>query len=291
MADFVLNKASYLDTPSVEKNKTVNSSNVKRGAKKIVLIFIFALLILLFVILICYYFVFLPNSSIAKIKFVGNDVLSGVFLKRKAGLDNYIKWNKVDSMQVAKRIANISCIESVSVEKKLPDSVLIKISERKPVALTFVQIDNYSVPVLIDKYGILFTSDDIKAENLIIISGLNFESFSEGMHLNSGLIKLLNEIDLLQNKNKKLLNQISEIKIVPKKYGGYDLLLFPVLNKTKVRVQDNLTAEVIQHALLVLDVVNDLQDFANISEIDLRSGIAIIEKDNKAFVEEGDVDE
>lgn len=287
MADFVINKSDC----EYASNKNFSYSKKKNETKKIALVFIFALLILLFVFLICYYFVFLPNSSIAKIKFSGNSVLSEVFLKRKSGLDNYIKWNKVDSMQVAKRVANISCVESVSVEKKLPDSVLIKISERKPVALTFVQTENYSIPVLIDKHGVLFTSNDIKADNLIIISGLNFENFSEGMHLNSGLVKLLNEIDLLQNENKKLLNQISEIKIIPKNYGGYDLLLFPLRNKTRVRVQDNLTAEVIQHALLVLDVASGLKDFTDISEIDLRSGIAVIEKDNKAFRNEGSVDE
>lgn len=255
------------------------------------LIFAFALIVLALVLLLCYYFLFLPQSSIAKITFSGNTVLSEVFLKEKSGLTNSLKWNQIDSAQIAKRIASISSVESVAVEKKLPDAVFVKITERKPVALTFVQLEDRTVPAFIDKNGVVFTSKELKPDDLIVISGLSFESFSEGMYLNSELLKLLHDIFMLQHTEKKLLNQISEIKVVAKKYAGYELILFPLGDRIRVRIRDELTAEVIEHAMLVLDVVHGLKKLTGVQEIDLRSGIAVIENDIQSVVKKGGEDE
>lgn len=274
MADYVL-----------EREKVFERENEQSAEKKtsrlniFFLVLAFSLIFLLLTAIIFYYFIFLPNTSIAKIKITGNTVLSELFLKDKANLSNSLKWNKIDSMQVAKSIANISSVESVSVQKKLPDKVLIKITERVAVAISFIQIEGRTVPILIDKKGVLFVCDTIDVENLPIISGLEFNNFSEGMRLNFGLKSLLNNISILQNEAPNLLNQISEIKVLAKKYGGYELILFPIASKVRVKIKDNLTAETLKHALLVIDIVNGLDDLAYVDEIDLRSGVAVIEKD------------
>ena len=286
MSDFVLGK-NIIN----EKSAATNTTQQKNRFRTFALIVAFALIVLAFLLLFCYYFLFLPQSSVAKIKLSGNTVLSEVYLKEKCGLRNSLKWNQVDSMQVARRIANISMIESVVVDKKLPDSVYIKITERKPIALTFVAIDDCSLPAFIDKSGVVFTSKEIKNDNLVVISGLSFENFTEGMHLNSELLKLLHDVSALQNSNQKLLNRISEIKVVAKKYAGYELVLFPIGDNIRVRILDELTSSVIEHALLVLDVVHGLKNYSDIREIDLRSGIAVIESNTQETADKGGTDE
>lgn len=265
----------------VLENKSLNDSKTRNflTIKNIFLIFSFIVIFLLLLAILFYYYVFLPNSSIAKIKFTGNNTLSEVFLRQKIEILEPMKWSAVDSMEIAKSIAKISSVESVSVQKKLPNKVLISITERTPVATTFVQLDDWTVPVLIDKNGVIFSSDEIEVNNFPILSGLEIEKFSEGMKLNFELKALLKNIFILERENSKLLNQISEIKIVPKKYGGYELILFPLGEKVRIRIKDNLNAETIKYALLVVDVVSELKDFSTVREIDLRSGIAVMEKD------------
>ena len=58
-----------------------------------------------------------------------------------------------------------------------------------------------------------------------------------------------------------------------------------------MRIQDELTSSVIEHALLVLDVVHGLKNYSGIREIDLRSGIAVIESNTQETADKGGTDE
>lgn len=273
MSDYALENKSY------EMNSAITKTSHAKSAKKVLLLCAFVLIFLLLFTIVFYYYVFLPNTALAKIYFRGNTVLSEVLLKNKANISDSMHWNKIDSVEVAKMIANISSVESVSVQKKLPDKVFITITERVPVAICYVEADECTLPVFIDTNGVLFTCDEMPCRDLTIISGLEFKNFSVGMKLHMELRTLLKNIAVLQTENAELLRQISEIKILPKQYGGYELLLFPLGSKTRVRIKDTFDAETLKHVLLALDIVKGIQDFTQVREIDLRSGIAVIEKD------------
>ena len=82
-------------------------------------------------------------------------------------------------------------------------------------------------------------------------------------------------MDILQKKHPLLLNEISEIKIQPKKYGGYDLILSPVKSRLSVITNKFLTEESLQYMILILDVIKDINLEKNIIGIDLRGANAV----------------
>ena len=79
----------------------------------------------------------------------------------------------------------------------------------------------------------------------------------------------------MQKKHPVLLNEISEIKIQPKKYGGYDLILYSVKSRLSVITNKFLTEESLQYMILILDVVKDINLEKNIIGIDLRGANAV----------------
>lgn len=274
MSDIVFDKVNSI--PYTKGRKVKQKTFLKNFFLSTILLILFLLL----AIVGFYYFIFIPNTSVANFQFYGNTVLSEVFLKDIAHIKMDTKWNKIDTLQIAQSIASISMVETVTVEKKFPDQIIINIKERIPVAMTFAEIDSISSPVLIDKNGVLFRNSEIDIQSYPIISGLNFENFSDGLRLNTQLIQLLNNILELQTHNPHLLNQISEIKIIPKQYGGYELVLFPISKNIRVRVLDKLDVDTLKYTILVLDVITEIDDSHLIDEIDLRSGIAIVRKEH-----------
>lgn len=275
MADIVLNKNAEIDNNSTEIFVTTKT---KKFSAKFFLALIVILLFSLILIIGVMYFFILPQTSPAKIQFQGNAALSELFLKQQAGIESGIKWHSFNTTAAAGKIAKISAVEAVTVQKKLPDKILITITERTPVAVTFINVNDQSFPFLIDKNGVLFRSDDFNIADFPIISGFNFTEYTDGMRLNALLITLLEQLQVLESENKKLLSQVSEIKITAKKYGGYDLIIFPAYSSLQVKIGNELNSDVLKHVMLVLDVVQGLDNIKKINGIDLRSGVAVIDE-------------
>ena len=94
------------------------------------------------------------------------------------------------------------------------------------------------------------------------------------MRLNPRLNSVLKDLSDLEAKNPVLLSSVSEIKIAQKTYGGYDLVVYPVHTRVRVRTDKALNEASLQYMMLVLDVVKDLS--LNIDEIDIRAGTVVI---------------
>ena len=94
------------------------------------------------------------------------------------------------------------------------------------------------------------------------------------MKVHKKLVPLFKQLDLLQKKNPALLSEISEMKIEQKKYGGFDLILYPVQTPVKVRTDSTLNEERLQYMILTLDVIRDFDMSAKIEELDVRAGTA-----------------
>ena len=88
------------------------------------------------------------------------------------------------------------------------------------------------------------------------------------------LVPLFKQLDILQKKNPALLSEISEMKIEQKKYGGFDLILYPVRTQVKVHTESTLNEEKLQYMILALDVIRELDLNAKIEELDVRGGTA-----------------
>ena len=207
-----------------------------------------------------YYLFILPFNSTAKIQLSGIDTILEADLNKDVLLH---------------RIASYPLIAEVHVLKKYPDKVLIEITERKPVGVLLATVCGRTIPMEIDRTGTVFKAASKKEpQELPIISGLSFQTIRAGMKVHKQLVPLFRQLDLLQKKNPALLSEISEMKIEQKKYGGFDLILYPVRTQVKVRADSTLNEDRLQYMMLTLDVIRELDLSSKIEELDVRAGTA-----------------
>lgn len=246
----------------------VTAKDGKTTAVKIILLVLCLLLVLEALI----YLVAVPCMGSVAISWNGLQSYSEVEMNKALGplaQKNWVHFKKYDVKSI---VASMPGVESVQVSKHFPDRVSITVTERTPVAMTFVSVGERTVPVQIDRHGVLFplvtgTNEDAY---LPIISGIPVENIPEGMRLPSRYHALLEQISEIRNISPNYFAAVSEIHVVPKEYGNYELVLFPINSRTKILTDRQLNKDALDYMMVVLDVVNTLEQ--DVSEIDLRYG-------------------
>ena len=168
---------------------------------------------------------------------------------------------------------NITVTNSENAEVDKGYSIYINVTEREPVAITFIADDGFTNPVQIDKNGVLFPVKDkteVDSNVIPIISGLPVEHMSGGMRIPSKYRPLIDQIYKISSLGKNYFAGISEICVLPKDTGNYELALIPSQSKVKVLTDRSLNEDALKYMMVVLDVVNKIG--ADVYEIDLRYG-------------------
>lgn len=255
----------------VRKEEAFDLREEKTDGRKILLKVLIGLLIVLLAVELLFYIILVPVTSEVRLEITGTETMGYDEVCQLAGISGSEKWLHFNASSVATRLASNPLFESVTVSKQFPDTVNISFKERTPVAVCFGEIGGRTVPLEIDREGVAFRIGGTEiGNNIPLLTGLTFENPVAGMRLNERLKPLLQQIEYLENNHPVLLASVSEIKIEPKTYGGYDLVLYPVHTPVKVRTDKALNQDVIQYIMLVLDVVQaEIQD---IDEIDIRAG-------------------
>ncbi len=229
-----------------------------------------SLLVVLFLVAACYLLI-APSASYISIEVEGNVHIGIEELTSIAGIKPGEKWNDFEPARAEARLSAHPLFEKAEVAKKFPDRVVISVTERVPVAVAIGNYNGRSVPVEIDRNGLIFRIGATEETgSLPLITGLNMTSPEAGSSLNSQLQPLLHQLEILEKENPRLLSSISEIKIEPKTYGSYDLVLYPVHTPVPVRTDKALNEDALQYMMLVLDVVKDLD--IDVKELDIRAG-------------------
>ena len=181
-------------------------------------------------------------------------------------------WHTFDIEHASAIISSDADIESVIIEKKFPDKIFINIVEREPVALTFVNMEDDTVAMQIDKNGVIFEGKNksIDSNKVPIISGLPIEYLAQGMRIPSKYRPLIDQITKISSLPQNYFAGISEICVQPKEFGNYELALIPSQSHVKVLTDRSLNEEALKYMMVVLDVVNQIG--TDVSEIDLRYG-------------------
>lgn len=245
----------------------------KESSKIKFLKIILAVFVSLLIIEVGIYFVILPCMENVKFNISGLNEVSEEEIIASCGNELFKNIFKFNSEKIASKISSISAVDSVSIRKVFPDKVIIDVKERQGVALTFINTGDRSIPIQIDKKGVLFPCRNLKIPedgSVPIISGIPVENIPQGMRLPSKYNVLIESIANLQQKNKKYFAAISEIHVVPKESGNFELVLFPVQAKLKVLANRILNEETLQKMLVTLDVLKGLDPGVDV--IDLRYG-------------------
>ena len=185
---------------------------------------------------------------------------------------NAKNWFSFDVNAATGIIASESFVDSVSVRKAFPNKIYINIKEREAVAMAFIEKDERSVAVQIDKNGVFFPlkKRSEKSLSLPIISGLPVEYIGDGMRIPSRYRSLVEQMSKIKGMSQNYFAAISEICVVPKESDTYELVLIPVSSKIRVLTDRTLSEDALKYMMVVLDVVNSIEP--DVSEIDLRYG-------------------
>jgi cell division protein FtsQ len=218
-----------------------------------------------------FYVIVIPMTTQINLSVKGAPSIQTGELCSYAGITGSEKWISFDTASIASRLAANPLFEKVLVEKQFPDRVCITVVPRVAVAVTFGTVNGRTVPLEIDKSGMVFAVGQVPPNGTLpLVTGLTIENPVAGVRLNRQLVPLLQQLAQLESRNPVLLSSVSEIKIEQKNWGGYDLVVYPVHTPVRVRTDKALNEDALQYMMLVLDVVDDMK--LNIDEIDIRAG-------------------
>lgn len=264
-------KADLNEYFSEEKTDEAQEDSADKKIKAIKIIF--AILCFLLVGELIVYKYILPSFSSPKISVTGLSSYTPEDFAEKLAPFSNANWFDFDVDQAAAVISNDAGIDSVVVEKHFPDKILIKVEERKPVAMIFLMDNGISSALEIDKNGVIFPQRAAEVNDnsyMPIISGLPVEYMAQGMRIPLKYRPLIDQIARIKSLPQQYFASVSEICVLPKDTGNYELALIPAQAKVKVLTDRSLNEEALKYMMIVLDVVNQLG--SNVTEVDLRYG-------------------
>jgi cell division protein FtsQ len=253
--------------PYASSSKNKPSKKVEKGLVRLLIVagIIFtAELVWLFIIS-----PFIPFSMIEVNSFAE---LSRADALKTAGIDDTSSFMSTNVREAQEKLSALILVESARVTKRFPDKLTISLIPRKAAAVTLASVDGRQAPLFIDRQGVFFKIGDSlsgDAAGLPVLSGI--ENPQMYMQLPASLVPLSQKISAIASASPGLLSAISEIRIEQKSWEGYDLVLYPVHSPIKVRIENNLTEEILRYMLLMLNVFESGSDKPQ--EIDFRSGI------------------
>ncbi len=263
----------YLENDTFLSEEFDISSNEKTEKKIKFIKTIFCILCFALLCELVIYKYVMPSFSSPKVTVTGQKEYSAEEIARMLLPMNSTNWFNFDVDQAVSLLSSEAGIDHVIVEKRFPDKIFVNVTEREPVAVTFVLEKGRTKPVQIDKNGVLFSGKNNPAAEaaLPIVSGIPVEYMSKGMRIPSKYRPLIDQISKISELPQHYFASISEICVLPKESGNYELALIPSQSKVKVLTDRALNEDALKYMLVVLDVVNQIGT-DEVASVDLRYG-------------------
>ncbi len=216
----------------------------------------------------------IPSKPMTDVRVESFDGLSRSMVLKAADLEGGSSFFSFDAARAQRSLEAIPAVAKATVTKRFPDGASIVLFPRKPLGVALADVDGRTVPVVFDVEGVVFSIAPKGGVALSgpILSGLRFEHPREGMRLPNSLIPLLKSINDLRSGNPALLDALSEIRVVPRAYEGYELVVYPASRPVRVKIGSELNEEVLRYMMLLLDVLASRE--IETDELDFRTGTA-----------------
>jgi len=194
-----------------------------------------------------------------------------------AGITRASTYFSTDAKKIEKVLAGFVSLESVRVFKHFPDRLQIVLEGRRAVGYTMANLNGRTVPVLFDGQGVIFQvgnfeNDESLLLTLPVISGLVIEDPVPGMRFPAAFMPFFRELEKIESSAPELIAAVSELRISPKSFDGFDVILYPVHKKLKVHLSAEINEELLRYTLLMVDILATKEP--GIESLDFRSGIA-----------------
>ncbi|MCX7656579.1 MAG: FtsQ-type POTRA domain-containing protein [Treponemataceae bacterium] len=233
--------------------------------------------ILVLALEVLWYGVFLPLQPFQSIQVTPLEDYSREQLLAMAGITKTSSYLSLSVPATIRALERIPEIASVTVQKRFPSSLSITIVPREAVAVLLLSIENKICPAYVDHEGVIYKiktsvhQPEARVFNLPVLSGIEFRGENPvGSRLPSALVPFLGRLEGIQRSNPQLFQCLSEIRILQKAYGNYELILYPLHYPIRVLANLQLNEETLRYMILVLDVLT--QKGVQVSEVDFRSG-------------------
>ena len=216
-----------------------------------------------------------PFRPFTRIEISGSSYYDEESLLEFAGITSESSYVFTNANEIQTRIASLPLIESVKVFKRYPGRLDIFVQNRRAAAMAFADAGGVTVPVVFDRQGVIFQIgtdylQDVMPE-LPVLSGLVIDKPDIGMYLPARFYSLLENLESIRMSAPELLSAVSEIRIDRRSSEGFDLTLFLIHQKIKIRLS-GLNEDLLRYSLLVADVLALRQP--EIDMIDFRGAVA-----------------
>lgn len=118
-----------------------------------------------------------PKFELKNINITSDGRLPPEFFCERAGLQVGVNLFALDFDVLRKKLEEVPLVESVAIERKLPDTLNISIVER--VAMAQVRWNPRALPFLLDRYGVVLPMTR-NGQSLPLIEGLKLEKIRPG---------------------------------------------------------------------------------------------------------------
>lgn len=168
------------------KNKSDGKMLVRRGLVVVLMILLAAVLLFSVFAGLKYaaslFFSRNPKFELKIINVTSDGRLTPEFFCERAGLQTGTNLFSVDFDKLRKKLEEVPLVESVKIERKLPDTLNISVIER--VALAQIRWNPRALPFLIDRHGVVIPMTR-SGQSLPLVEGLRLEKIKPGDRIDS----------------------------------------------------------------------------------------------------------
>ena len=246
-----------------------------RTVNKKILLFVFLFILGLASMEAIFMLLISPNLKINKVQVESpaSVALSSLEIIELAGITSGESYFAIDAAEVERRLLENNLIQGVTVEKHFPSEIKIVVEGREPFAIAFIDVDGFTVPVTLDKEGVIFEmGEGVTDYDLPVISGLTFQNLKLGTKLPGMFIPYLSRLSAVKQSSDTLFEQISEIKFVEKTEGSFDVVIYPANSSIRIRTSSDINDSLLQQMFTVLDVMEENGIDKQTDELDFRGG-------------------
>lgn len=118
-----------------------------------------------------------PKFELRNINVTSDGRLPPDFFCERAGLKTGINLFSIDFDEVRRKLEEVPLVESVTIERKLPDTLNVNITER--VAMAQIRWSTRGLPFLVDRFGVVLPMTR-SGQSLPLIEGLKLEKLRPG---------------------------------------------------------------------------------------------------------------
>ncbi|MCG8453718.1 MAG: FtsQ-type POTRA domain-containing protein [Spirochaetales bacterium] len=187
-------------------------------------------------------------------------------------------WTSIDEEVIESRLESYPVIRKAKAVKVFPDSLRLFLYRRKPVATVLAAGNSHPIPVVFDGEGYAVSLGAKGGDFAFpVISGASFSEPTLGDRLPENLRPITRSLARLRDDDPQLYSMISELEILPRGREGYEIKMYMNHVPIPILVDNDLGADSLRSALLVLDVLSD-DRIGPVGEADLRGGHVVFHR-------------